>query len=200
VSNDMMTIELSNRSNKINWKPSAIRISLKSAHDHMFPQDTAEIHVMPGKFTGPYQVRVNKKLGEALVEDGEVDIFSIESDAEGEQMVFNVYQVDDQGRRVGVEVTSRVLAARITRKRERDMDERSRTVRFFIQGTPELLALMGDPVILNNAINIVRDKILHSATSIERHNITQVEDELGQKLCSWILFVVLDEGGAVAKV
>ena len=108
----MMTIELSNRDNKINWKTSAIRISLKTAHDHMFPQDTAVIHVMPGKFTGPYQVRVNKKLGEALVADGEVDIFSIESDSDVEQMVFNVYQVDDQGRRVGVEVTSRVVAAR----------------------------------------------------------------------------------------
>ena len=81
------------------------------------------------------------------------------------------------------------------KKFEKDTTERQRTVRFFIQGSPEMLALMTNQEALDKCVHTICGMILRGSTNVERKNVTQVEDELGQKLCSWILFVVLDEYG-----
>ena len=69
------------------------------------------------------------------------------------------------------------------------------TLRFFFNGTPEMLLLSQTPQIVAIAQEMAR-QIAALCSPYERYNMNQLKDEAGTPVAAWIVFVLVMEAGS----
>ena len=147
-------ISLRKPDNEVVFKSASIRMSIEATNENLRPGERVTVVPQEGNYTGPYTVALTEELATMLVEDGFCDLYDIDPESAKPSITFAVSWLDGAGRAMGDEVVNRVKEKRQERRYEKDMDERSRTIRFFFNGTPEMLVLMGNPRIDTIAQNI----------------------------------------------
>ena len=195
----MKLIKLSNPKNTFRWPNAAIRMSLEATNSLLRPDHPAVVVPQEGGFEGPYLVAVTAELADVLIEEGYTELYDIDPDSTQDQTTFDVKEVDAYGRDVGAAATARVEAARAVRRAKKDGDERARTLRFFFNGTPEMLLLSQSPQ-LEVITQAIAKQIADYCQPRERYNMTQLKDETGKPVMAWIVFVVMAEGSTGSLV
>ena len=188
----MKLIKLSNSKNTFRWSNASIRMSLEATNGILRPDHPAVVVPQEGGFEGPYLVAVTAELADVLIEEGYTELYDIDPDSFQDQTTFDVREVDAHGRDVGVEATARVEMVRAGRRAKKDRDERARTLRFFFNGTPEML-LLAQTAQLEAITQTVAGRIADLCRPYERYNTTQLKDETGRPVPAWIVFVVMEE-------
>ena len=130
-----MLVKLTNKQNTYKWSTEAIRISIEQTAKVLIGEGDYTIRTRFAGTVGPYQVAMPKKVAAALIEDGETDIFEIDATANQDAVTFQVVELDEHGREMSDEVKAKVMQRRQERRAEKDAEERSRTLRFFFEGT-----------------------------------------------------------------
>ena len=188
----MKLIKLSNPKNTFRWSNASIRMSIEATNGLLRPDHPVVVVPQEGGFEGPYLVAVTAELADILIEEGYTELYDIDPESSQDQTTFDVREVDAHGRDVGVEATARVEMVRAGRRAKKDRDERSRTLRFFFNGTPEML-LLAQTAKLEAITQAVAGRIADLCRPYERYNMTQLKDETGRPVPAWIVFVVMEE-------
>ena len=192
----LVLVRLTNRSNTYKWSTESIRVSLEQTANMMLGEGEYPIFPRNGGTVGPYMVSMPGKLAEVLLEDEETDLFEVQAESDQDPVTFQVVQLDEQGRELSDEVREKVLAKRAERRAKKDQEESSRTIKFFFDGTPEMLAIMHDTEALGQVVGRITSEVAAKCNH-EKINVYQCKDKTGRHTASWIIFVVIKQGETV---
>ena len=182
--------------NKTEFKTAAIRSSILSTAKLLgFENVTLVVQADRGR-TGPYSILMPKELGMRLAEDEETSLYPQTESETVDPVDFKVSLLDEHGRATDSATLDRIQAKRAARRAEKDLDEKSRTIPFFMNGNPEMLRMMGsaDPRPRQDCVLIASEFIKERIGPIERSNVTQLLDEHDEPLNEDCLYVVLKPG------
>ena len=188
----LMLLRLSNGKNTVKFSTAQIRVSLQTVCDALGLGSAGHIEVQPKGPQGPYDLGLdNRDLYERLVAEQEVDIYPALTE-EAVETTFDVYQIDKHGRRASEAAIARVIRAREEKRAERDMIEKRQTVRIFIDGNTEMLALMNNLAERDKLATVAYNKLKSMMPiGVERSNSTLMKDEHEKHVNCNLVFVTL---------